>query len=68
MAKDNPGIVTKITKFFKQVKNEMKKTNWPNKQELSSNTVVVLITVTVLIAFVGVIDVVLSGVLTPFFL
>ena len=68
MANDNPGILSKITKFFKQVKNEMKKTNWPNKQELSSNTVVVLITVTVLIAFVGVVDVVLSGVLTPFFL
>lgn len=68
MAKDKTGFLGRITKFFKQVKNEMKKTSWPNKQELTSNTVVVLITVIVLISFVGVVDLLLSGLLTPLFL
>ncbi|MGM0420171.1 MAG: preprotein translocase subunit SecE [Bacillota bacterium] len=68
MAKEKTGFLTRITKFFKQVKNEMKKTSWPNKQELTSNTVVVLITVIVLISFVGIVDLLLSGLLTPFFL
>lgn len=55
----------KISKFFKQVKNEMKKVHWPNKDELSSYTLVVVITVVVLIAFIGVIDVIFTNVITP---
>ena len=55
----------KIGKFFKQVKNEMKKVHWPNKNELSSYTLVVVITVVALIAFIGVIDVALTNIITP---
>ena len=55
----------KIAKFFKQVKNEMKKVHWPNKNELSSYTLVVVITVVALIAFIGVIDVALTNIITP---
>lgn len=55
----------KITKFFKQVKNEMKKVHWPNKNELSSYTMVVVITVAAMIAFIGVIDLIFSNIITP---
>ncbi len=65
MAKKNGGIITKITRFFKQVKNEMKKTNWPNREELKSNTMIVLLTCIALIAFLGIVDVILTGILTP---
>lgn len=55
----------KISKFFKQVKNEMKKVHWPNKNELSSYTMVVVITVVVMITFIGVIDLIFSNIITP---
>ncbi|HKL76250.1 MAG TPA: preprotein translocase subunit SecE [Halanaerobiales bacterium] len=55
----------KIAKFFKQVKGEMKKVHWPNKNELSSYTLIVVITVVSLIAFIGVIDVALTNIITP---
>ena len=63
------GIKNKISgigKFFRKVKLELKKVNWPNKEELSSYTVVVLITVIVLVAFLGVIDVFLTRIITSF--
>ncbi|MGM0410967.1 MAG: preprotein translocase subunit SecE [Bacillota bacterium] len=55
----------KISKFFKQVKGEMKKVHWPNKDELSSYTMVVVITVAAMIAFIGVIDLIFSNIITP---
>ena len=59
------GFFGKITKFFKQVKSELKKVNWPNKEEITSNTIVVLVTVIALIAFIGLIDLTLANIITP---
>ncbi|MFW6266065.1 MAG: preprotein translocase subunit SecE [Halanaerobiales bacterium] len=58
----------KIGKFLRQVKQELKKVHWPNRNELSSYTLVVVITVTVLIALIGVIDLGLSNIITPLIL
>jgi len=65
---NNVGFIGRITKFLKQVKSEMKKTTWPNRDELTSYTVVVLVTCIVLIAFIGVADVVVTNIVTPFFM
>lgn len=35
---------TKIKKYFKGVKSELKKVNWPSKKELKNYTIVVLVT------------------------
>jgi preprotein translocase subunit SecE len=59
------GFFGKIAKFFKQVKSELKKVNWPNKEEITSNTIVVLVTVIALIAFIGLIDLTLANIITP---
>ena len=59
------GFFGKIAKFFKQVKSELKKVNWPNKEEITSNTLVVLVTVIALIAFIGIIDLTLANIITP---
>ncbi len=59
------GFFGKIAKFFRQVKSEMKKVNWPTRNELSSFTLVVLITVIVLISFIGIVDLLLSNIITP---
>jgi len=32
-----------LTRFFKDVKSELKKVIWPNKQQLTNNTVTVLL-------------------------
>lgn len=63
MAKN--GFFGKIGGFFRKVKAELKKVNWPNRNELSSYTVVVLITVVSLIIFIGVIDVIVANIITP---
>lgn len=60
------GFLGKIGGFLKKVRLELKKVNWPSRKDLQSYTIVVLITVTVLIAFIGVIDVVLTNIITPF--
>lgn len=59
------GIFGKIGGFLKNVKMELKKVNWPNTNELSSYTLVVLITVIVLISFIGVVDLIFSSIITP---
>ena len=58
-------VFSKIGKFFRKVKMELKKVNWPDKEEISSYTLVVLVTVTVLIGFIGVIDYLLTKIITP---
>ncbi|ODS50569.1 MAG: preprotein translocase subunit SecE [Halanaerobium sp. 4-GBenrich] len=59
------GFFGKITKFFKSVKSELKKVNWPNKEEITSNTLVVIVTVIALITFIGLIDLTLANIITP---
>ena len=60
------GFLGKITRFLRQVKAELKKVNWPNREELTAYTTVVLVTVVVLIAFIGIIDTLLTNSITRF--
>jgi len=53
--------------FLKEVRQELKKVNWPSRQELSAYTIVVLVSVVVLTSFVFGLDYVFSkGVLHIF--
>ncbi|MFW6238948.1 MAG: preprotein translocase subunit SecE [Halanaerobiales bacterium] len=61
-----PGFFQKIARFFRQVKGELKKVNWPSQEELKSYTLVVIFTVVVLIIFVGLVDMGFSKIITPF--
>jgi preprotein translocase subunit SecE len=47
---------TGIRQFLKEVRQELAKVDWPTRRELVSYTVVVLVTVSVLTAFVFVLD------------
>lgn len=53
----------KITKFFKEVRVEMKKVSWPTRNELMGSTTVVIITVIILGALIGMWDFILSRVI-----
>ncbi|MGM0369001.1 MAG: preprotein translocase subunit SecE [Bacillota bacterium] len=63
MAKRN--FFEKTKKFLQEVKIELKKVNWPNKQEVVSYTVVVLVTVLFVAFFIGAIDLVVSKAISP---
>ncbi len=53
-------MFNRIKEFFKEVKVEVKKVVYPNKDELIGSTWVVIITVVVVSLFLGVVDLGLS--------
>jgi preprotein translocase subunit SecE len=52
-----------VRTFFDEVRQELKKCSWPTWGELKESTVVVVVSVVILSAFVGVSDFVLNSVL-----
>lgn len=53
--------------FLREVRQELRKVDWPNRRELASYTVVVLATIVVMTAFVASLDCVfLKGVVRLF--
>ena len=60
------GILSKIFSFFKEVKVEAKRVNWPTRQETIKNTLIVL-GFTVLVAlFLGAFDFAFTMILERF--
>ena len=57
-AKEKMG---KLGAFMSDVSAEMKKTDWPNRQELVESTIVVVVSLLLLGAFIFVCDTVLSN-------
>ncbi len=41
---EKPKISARVSNYFKGVRSELKKVNWPSKKELTNYTVVVLAT------------------------
>jgi preprotein translocase subunit SecE len=58
---------TGARQFLKEVRQELKKVNWPTRQELVAYTVVVLVSVTVLTSFVFGLDFVFSKIVLKVF-
>ncbi len=50
------GRLTKLTKFLREVKSELKKVTWPSKKELTANTIVVLVSVFFAATMIWIID------------
>jgi preprotein translocase subunit SecE len=46
----------KVRTFFKEVKIEVKKVTWPNRDEVTNYTIVVIFIVILISVFIGVID------------
>lgn len=57
------NVIAKIKGYFKSVKVEMQKVTWPTKEEIKGSTAIVIITLAIVGAYVGVIDLVLSYVI-----
>jgi preprotein translocase subunit SecE len=58
---------TSPMQFLREVRLELKKVDWPTRQELSTYSTVVLVTITVLTAFVFGVDYVFTKFLFPIF-
>ena len=56
--------MAKITTFISEARVELKKVNWPSRKELIDSTKVVLITSFLLALFIGVVDFILSQLIT----
>jgi preprotein translocase subunit SecE len=55
------GVVDQSVQFLREVKVELKKVAWPSKKQTMGSTVVVLILVFIISAFLGIVDMGLSG-------
>lgn len=53
-------MINKITKFLKEIRQELTKVAWPSKDELRDSTIVVILLSILLSAFIGVVDLGLS--------
>jgi preprotein translocase subunit SecE len=58
LAKRKP--VASASKFFKEMRFELRKVAWPSRSELITSTIVVIIAVTIITLFVGGLDFVLA--------
>ncbi|MCX5697813.1 MAG: preprotein translocase subunit SecE [Candidatus Omnitrophica bacterium] len=61
------GIIQKPVNFLREVKQELTKVSWSTRSELMGSTVVVMVITLILAAFIGLIDLVLSKILTIVF-
>jgi len=62
------NIPTKIITFLKEVRLEMKKVNWPTRQETLRYTLIVIGISVAVAAFLGTIDLILTTLLNKFVL
>jgi len=60
--------LARLTRFLREVKSELKKVSWPNKKELTANTIVVLVSVFFAATLIWIIDSVCSRILKLFLL
>jgi preprotein translocase subunit SecE len=54
-------LVAKTSAFLKDVRVEMTKVTWPTWEELKGQTLVVIVAVLLISAFIGAVDLVLSN-------
>lgn len=57
------GFMKRISRFFKEVRSEMRKVIWPNRKELINYTGVVLVSVIIVSVIIWVLDTFFSGVI-----
>jgi preprotein translocase subunit SecE len=56
----------KVTGFYQEFKTEMKKVTWPGRKETGGATAVVIVTVLIIVFFLGVVDFALGKIVQTF--
>jgi preprotein translocase subunit SecE len=49
-------LLEKVTGFYQEFKTEMKKVTWPGRKDTASSTAVVIVTVMIIVIFLGLVD------------
>ncbi len=60
--KSKPGIFARIGKWLRELKSELKKVQWPTAQQTVNNTVIVIVCVLIVGAFIWIFDALASSV------
>ena len=55
-----PGFFSRVSKFFTDLRGEIKKVVWPTKKQVLNNTVVVLVMVIISAILIGGFDILLN--------
>ena len=55
------NFIDKSIQFLREVKVELKKVTWPSRKQTMGSTLVVLVIVTIISLFLGIVDAGLSG-------
>ena len=50
------SAMEQVREYLKDVKGELTKVSWPTREELRDSTVVVIVTVLLVAAFIGIVD------------
>ena len=53
-------MANKVAGFFNDIKLEMSKVSWPNRDELIGSTIIVIVSLAILSLFIGICDILLS--------
>ncbi len=56
MAEANAKKKSRIVKFFKEVKSEMKKVVWPSRKQVINNTLIVIAVVVIVGVIIAILD------------
>ena len=57
------GYLLRFTHYVQETREELRKCNWPNRQELRESTVTVMISIALLGVFTAITDLILGGLL-----
>ncbi len=55
-SREGGALVEKVTGFLQEFKTEMKKVTWPGGKDTVSSTAVVIVTVMIIVIFLGLVD------------
>jgi preprotein translocase subunit SecE len=58
-----PAIIAQTVEFLQEVRGEMRKVTWPDRAQLRSATIAIIIFVLIIAGFIALLDVLLQGVL-----
>lgn len=53
---EKAGLPKRVSRYLREVRQEIKKVTWPSKEEIISSTIVVLVTVAFFVLLIGGLD------------
>ena len=56
------GLIDKVLDYIRESRAELKKVTWPTKQQLWYSTIIVIVVTAVASAYLGLVDLILTGI------